>query len=69
MAVVMTSLAGNYRIVDVPAGSYYVVAIAPARADQWRDPDFLARASSVAAIVTLDWGRTTTQELQVVDVR
>jgi hypothetical protein len=69
MAVVMTSLAGNYRIVDVPAGSYYVVAIAPARADQWRDPDFLARASSVAAIATLDWGRTTTQELQVVDVR
>jgi hypothetical protein len=69
MAVVMTSLAGQYRIADVPAGSYHVVAIAPARADQWRDPDFLARASSVAAIVTLDWGRTTTQELQVVDVR
>ena len=69
MAVVMTSLAGDYRIADVPAGSYYVVAIAPARADQWRDPDFLARAASVATIVRLEWGQTTRQELKVVDVR
>jgi hypothetical protein len=68
-SIAIASSSGAYRIADVPAGSYYAIAIPHARLDRWRDPDFLARAAGLATVVVLDWGRTTTKDLQVIDVR
>lgn len=57
--------AGAYRISNIPAGRYFVVAINADQATRWLDPDFLAEASKGASTVTVGWGESKTQDLKV----
>jgi hypothetical protein len=53
----------------LPAGDYFVAAVGEDQVSAWQDPEFLRRAAAVATRVSLDWGRTTTSTLRVVEVR
>lgn len=63
--LVGVSNSGMYKIENIPAGQYYVVAIDSAQATRWLDPEFLVEAAKVARTVSVDWGETKTQELKV----
>jgi len=52
---VRTSTTGTYTVSGLPAGDYFIVAVAPAHSDAWLDPDFLDRASRTATRVTIAW--------------
>jgi hypothetical protein len=60
---VRISTAGRYRLEQLPAGDYYVVAVPMVHISRWLDPSLLARLSSVAVRVTLAWGETATSHL------
>jgi Carboxypeptidase regulatory-like domain len=61
--------AGFYQLTRLPAGDYFVVAVPAPRADSWRDPDFLRRASAHALRVSLGWGDVRSQDLVLADFR
>ena len=61
----VVSTAGTFTLPSVPAGEYYLVAVAPAQAREWQDPRFLEVASRTATRVTLDWGETRSQDLAI----
>jgi hypothetical protein len=54
--------------VTLPAGEYYLVALAEAPPDTWMDAAFLAKAASVATRVSVAWRQTTHQDLTAVAV-
>jgi hypothetical protein len=61
--------AGTYKIDNIPAGAYYLVAIDGTQARRWQDPAFLEAASKVASSVTVGWGDTKTQDLRLVVIK
>jgi protocatechuate 3,4-dioxygenase beta subunit len=54
---------GAYSIAGLPAGEYYVAAIAEDNVSQWQDPQFLADLARSATTVRLSDGDTRTQNL------
>jgi len=62
---------GAYRLAGVQAGEHYVVAVPADQIDAWVDPAFLEAAVPHAVRVTVDWGRSATQDVPfaVVSVR
>lgn len=54
---------GSYTVADLPAGDYYVIAVADKDAANWQDPAFLAQISRSATTVRLADGDTRTQAL------
>jgi hypothetical protein len=54
---------GAYSITGLPAGEYYVAAIAEDNVSQWQDPQFLADLARSATTVRLSDGDTRTQNL------
>lgn len=67
----VVSSAGTYRFVNLPAGDYFVAGVDRAHMNSgaWRDPGFLIRAQRAASRVTLRWGATTSQDVDVVVIR
>jgi hypothetical protein len=59
---------GTYKVTNVPAGDYLLVAIAGAPGP-WRAPENLERLEQLATRVSLSWGGTVTQDLTVREVR
>ncbi len=56
---------GAYSIGNLPAGEYYVVAVADKMAVDWQSPDFLAALTNQAVRVRLSDGQKATQSLRV----
>lgn len=54
--------------VTLPAGEYYLLALAEAPPETWMDATFLAKAATVATRVSLAWGEATEQDLTAVAV-
>jgi hypothetical protein len=59
------SNSGLYKIPNIPAGRYFVVAVSSEQQSRWQDPAFLAEAAKVAASVTVGWGESKSQDLKV----
>jgi hypothetical protein len=55
---------GTFRIENIPAGSYLLVAVDNAQSHGWRSPAFLERAAAVASSVTVGWGETASVTLR-----
>jgi hypothetical protein len=60
---------GTFRLASLPAGEYFVAAIARSKAAAWRDPGFLASVERSASRVTLTWGQTVTRDLTLAVIR
>ncbi|HEX6464747.1 MAG TPA: hypothetical protein VFZ98_09850, partial [Vicinamibacterales bacterium] len=56
---------GQFRIANLPAGSYLAVAVEYVDQGEWRDPAWLARASKTATRFTLDEGATKQLDLKL----
>lgn len=59
----------TFDLNNLPAGDYFVVAVASADLQAWQDPAFLEKASAVATRVTLEWGQERQIDLRMVVVR
>ena len=53
----------GYRVLRLPAGAYYVIAVDSSLESAWQDPRFFPAAARLATTVTLTWGRETVQDL------
>jgi len=60
---------GSYTISNVPAGEYYVVAIADEDAVDWMNPVTLERLARAATTITLRDGEKRTLDLRTVVVK
>jgi hypothetical protein len=60
--------AGTYRFSTLTAGDYFLIAVEPAKLNEWVNPAFLAAAAPLARRITLKWGDTASQDLTVKDV-
>lgn len=47
---------GRFRIENLPAGSYYAIAVDYVAQGEWNDPDWLTRASAKAATISVSEG-------------
>jgi hypothetical protein len=56
---------GQFRVSSLPPGTYFALAVEYVEQDQWRDPEWLARAAKIATKFTLDEGATKTLELKL----
>jgi hypothetical protein len=56
---------GRFQIKNLPAGSYYVVALDYIAQGDWNDPDLLDRLKSKGTRITLDEGKTETVTLSL----
>jgi protocatechuate 3,4-dioxygenase beta subunit len=56
---------GRFQIRNLPAGSYYVVALDYIAQGDWNDPDVLDRLKSKGTRITLDEGKTETVTLSL----
>jgi hypothetical protein len=56
---------GQFLIDNIPAGSYFLIAVDAADAARWQDPAFLTEAAKVAASVTVGWGEKQSRDLKV----
>jgi hypothetical protein len=56
---------GGFRVEDLPAGSYFAVAIDYAPQDQWGDPEFLERLKANATRVRISEGASETIPLKM----
>jgi hypothetical protein len=61
--------AGTFRIANLPAGDYLIVAVEDSLADAWQDPKFLEAAAPLATRVSMGWGESKSVDLRVVQVR
>ena len=60
---VLVGRANSLFMVTVPAGEYFLLALAEPLPELWMDATFLAKAARVATRVSLAWGQTTQQDL------
>lgn len=60
---------GSFKVVNIPAGDYLLVAVPAEHSRRWQDPEFLAAAAKVASRVTAEWGRTATQSVKAVVIK
>lgn len=56
---------GRYRIRDLPAGSYYAIAVPYIAQGEWNDPDVLGRLKANATRFTLAEGEAQTLDLKL----
>jgi len=56
---------GQYRIRDLPAGSYYAIAVPYIAQGEWNDPDVLGRLKTNATRFTLAEGEAQTLDLKL----
>jgi Carboxypeptidase regulatory-like domain len=56
---------GQFRITNLPAGSYFAVAVEYVPQGEWRDPAWLERVSKDATRFTLDEGATKALDLRL----
>jgi hypothetical protein len=63
------SLEGVYKLDSLPAGDYFVVAVPSRLREEFVNPEFLAKAATVATRVSVDWGQTRTVDLRIVEVK
>ena len=56
---------GQFRFTDLPAGSYFAIALEADTEDDWKDPEWLRRAAKSATKFTLDEGGTKRLELKL----
>lgn len=56
---------GRFKVSNLPAGSYYAVAVDYVAQGEWGDPDLLERLKTKAKRFTLDEGETTTLDLKL----
>jgi carboxypeptidase family protein len=61
--------AQNYRLTRLPAGEYFVIAVADNQELRWQDPAFLEAASRSAQRLSIAWGDTKTMDLTLAVVR
>ncbi len=66
---VRTTKTGAFTIPGLPAGDYYVVAIASTTTREWQDPKFLESAAPMATRVTILDGDKKTQDLRTSRIR
>jgi hypothetical protein len=60
---------GTYKIANIPAGDYLLVAVPAGHSRRWQDPAFLDAASSQASRVTAVWGQTVSQPVKPVVIK
>ena len=65
LGAVAADAGGVFRIADLPAGEYYVVALPLGHATAWRDPTFLAAVAPRATRVEVAWGEAKVQDLRL----
>ena len=58
---------GRFKVQNLPAGSYYAIAVDYIPQGEWGDPDLLERLRARATHVTLNEGGTETLDLKIVD--
>jgi hypothetical protein len=56
---------GQFKVADLPAGTYRAVAVEYVAQGEWRDPEWLRRVTSKATKFTLDEGATRTLDLRL----
>jgi len=69
LASARAATSGSYTISNVPAGEYYVVAIADEDAVDWMNPVTLERLARAATTITLRDGEKRTLDLRTVVVK
>lgn len=67
-ATMVAGTDGAYQTRSLPAGEYFVVSIA-APIDDWLRPEFLEIAAKSATRVTLSWGKASTTDLHVAEIK
>jgi hypothetical protein len=60
---------GTFKVVNIPAGEYLLVAVPADQSRRWQDPAFLDAASRQASRVTAQWGRTAAQAVKAVVIK
>jgi hypothetical protein len=56
---------GRFKVSNLPAGSYYAVAVEYVAQGEWNDPDWLQRASEKATQFVLDEGASKSLDLKL----
>jgi hypothetical protein len=59
------SNSGLYKIPNIPAGRYFVIAVSSDQQSRWQDPAFLVEAAKLASTVSVGWGESKSQDLKV----
>ncbi len=59
---------GRFKFANLPAGSYYAIAVDYVAQGEWGDPDLLDRLKTKAKPFTIDEGETTTLDLKLSDM-
>lgn len=59
----------SFRIPNIPAGDYLLVAVPATHSRRWHDPAFLDVAARVASRVTADWGKAASVTLKGVVIK
>ncbi len=65
----LVSASGRFRVEQLPAGTYYAVAVPADRATAWQEPEFFKQASAVATRVTIGWGEQKALDLKLSEIR
>ncbi len=59
----------TYKIENLPAGAYCVVAVDSSLMSLWQDPAQLDAASKVATKINIEWGETATVDLRLTPIK
>lgn len=59
---------GSFKIQNLPAGDFHIVAVDASQIDEWTNPEFLKAAAPFSQRVTLKWGDKSTVNLAVAQV-
>jgi Carboxypeptidase regulatory-like domain len=57
---------GSYRLMELPAGQYFIAAFPPAASSTWYEPSFLEHAAASATQVALHWNEAANLDLRSV---
>ena len=69
LKAVAASQNGSYRVPEMAAGDYFVIAVSVDRLEAWQQPEFLRTAAQKASRVTLDWGEKKNHALTLAILR
>lgn len=61
--------ATGYAFNNLPAGSYYLIAVEPSQIAAWQDPAFLEKAAALVSPIVLGWGDMNTINPTIMRVR
>jgi hypothetical protein len=60
---------GSFKIDNIPAGAYFLIAVDGAQSRRWQDPSFLDAASKIAARLDVAWGDAKTVDVPVSTIK